>query len=407
MSYGMRSSAQQTGQRRQKDWRQLLIDIINWNAVDRGMLPLMLALPLYLQVLGWSAYVLGRPDRDRLVHVAVVEQAGVVIGAMLVLTLLLFGLGFALRRRHPDAVWYQYLTSISYALCMCYCSWLIGTQSFVTGAVMLGGPVAGFILLDRRPVLIAFFIAFTVTFSLSVASALGYGAYAPLMVPPGDVESALFWTLTSYFLALIPLTVLIVLADRALSSWRSREAGIRAMSRTDALTGIHNRRSILELLDREIARTRRHGPPLAVVILDLDHFKRINDTWGHPTGDRVLQQAAELLGQCLRQCDAVGRYGGEEFLILLPDTTLEGARTLAERCRERLAALHIAADSGEEFRISGSFGLACNEQCLEHGAGMLIKAADEALYRAKEGGRNRVEAVAPPPGDAARRAARG
>lgn len=379
----------------QKDWRQVLIDIINWNAVDRGLLPLALGLPLFIQVLFWFEYTLARPDRELLVNVAVGEQARAIFYLMSAGGVGLFALGWSLRRRHPDASWFQYLTTLYYAFTMTYCSWLVGTMTFMTGVVMLGAPVAGFILLERGPVLLAFLSAFTLSVLLSLASARGQLPYAPLVVPPSNEASALFWTLSTYFLSLVPIVVLIVLADRALSSWRQREAGIHAMSRTDALTGIHNRRSILELLDREIARTRRHGPPLSVVILDLDHFKHVNDTHGHPTGDRVLQQAAALLQKTIRQCDAIGRYGGEEFLLLLPDTTLEGARALAERCRERLAAEYLADDDGLPFTISGSFGLACNERCLELPASVLIKAADEALYRAKGGGRNRVEAVAP------------
>jgi diguanylate cyclase (GGDEF)-like protein len=385
------------GLRPLRDWRQLLIDIINWSAVDRGMLPLVLGTPLYLQVILWFEYVLQRADRDQLVNVAFGLQARGVFWAMTAGALALFALGFRLRKRHPDAAWYQYVTTLYYALTMSYCSWLVGTQSFMTGVVMLGAPVAGFILLERAPVLLAFLTALSCSMALSLASATGALPYAPLVIPPAGESSALFWAVSSYFLSLIPIVVLVVLADRALSSWRQREAGIHAISRTDALTGIHNRRSILELLDKEIARTRRHGPPLSVVILDLDHFKSVNDTWGHPTGDHVLQTTAEVLQKTIRQCDAVGRYGGEEFLILLPDTTLEGARVLADRCRQRLAEERVTAENGELFHVTGSFGLACNEQCFELGAAVLIKAADEALYRAKHAGRNRVEVVAPPP----------
>jgi diguanylate cyclase (GGDEF)-like protein len=194
-------------------------------------------------------------------------------------------------------------------------------------------------------------------------------------------------------MALPHILIILPLVDRALAWWREREATIHIMSRTDMLTGIHNRRSIMELLDKEVARTRRHGPPLAVVMLDLDHFKRVNDTWGHPTGDRVLQAAAKVLGETIRQCDAVGRYGGEEFMLLLPDTPLEGALVLAERCRAALAQVVVAADNGETFHISGSFGLVSNEQLGEFASDSLIKAADTALYRAKENGRNRVEVV--------------
>lgn len=383
--------------RKPENWRDVLIDIINWNAVDRGLLPLALGFPLFLQVLAWYAYVLRRPDRDQLINVAVGQQAESVIWLMLGGVVMLGAIGWAIRKRQPDAAWFQYLTTMFYALSMLYLSWTVGTMTFMSGVVMLGAPVAGFILLERGPVLLAFLTGLGVSFYLSVQGAAGHLPYAPLVVPPATPQAAMFWTLSTYFLSLIPIVVLILLADRALSSWRQREAGIHAISRTDALTGIHNRRSILELLDKEIARTRRHGPPLSVVILDLDHFKAINDTRGHPTGDRVLQHTAAVLQRTIRQCDAVGRYGGEEFLILLPDTTLEGARALADRCRERLAAEVIPDDHGQPFNISGSFGLACNELCLDLPSSVLIKAADEALYRAKHGGRNRVEGVAPAP----------
>lgn len=377
-------------------WRDTLIDIINWNAVDRGLLPLGLGLPLFVQVLCWYQYVLSRPDRDTLIDIGFASEAMSLIWLMIGMSMMLLAIGWAIRKRHPDVAWFQYVTTLFYALAMTYLSWTVGTMTLMTGVVMLGAPVAGFILLERGPVVLAFLTAFGLSIALSVASARGLVPYAPLVMPPATPEATMFWTLSNYFLSLIPIVVLIVLADRALSSWRQREAGIHAISRTDALTGIHNRRSILELLDKEIARTRRHGPPLAVVILDLDHFKSVNDTRGHPTGDRVLQHTAAVLQRTVRQCDAIGRYGGEEFLLLLPDTSLEGAQVLAERCRERLAAEIIADDQGQPFSISGSFGLACNEHCYELAAGVLIKAADDALYRAKHGGRNRVEGVAPP-----------
>ncbi|MES2917456.1 MAG: GGDEF domain-containing protein [Pseudomonadota bacterium] len=377
-------------------WRDTLIDIINWNAVDRGLLPLGLGLPLFVQVLCWYQYVLSRPDRDTLIDIGFASEAMSLIWLMIGMSMMLLAIGWAIRKRHPDVAWFQYVTTLFYALAMTYLSWTVGTMTLMTGVVMLGAPVAGFILLERGPVVLAFLTAFGLSIALSVASARGLVPYAPLVMPPATPEATMFWTLSTYFLSLIPIVVLIVLADRALSSWRQREAGIHAISRTDALTGIHNRRSILELLDKEIARTRRHGPPLAVVILDLDHFKSVNDTRGHPTGDRVLQHTAAVLQRTVRQCDAIGRYGGEEFLLLLPDTSLEGAQVLAERCRERLAAEIIADDQGQPFSISGSFGLACNEHCYELAAGVLIKAADDALYRAKHGGRNRVEGVAPP-----------
>ena len=104
----------------------------------------------------------------------------------------------------------------------------------------------------------------------------------------------------------IQADVLTLLADHALSFWRKREGLILTLSRTDPLTGVHNRRSVMELLESEVARTLRHAPPLAVVILDMDFFKQVNDTWGHPTGDLVLKETARLLRETLRKTGRIG-----------------------------------------------------------------------------------------------------
>jgi diguanylate cyclase (GGDEF)-like protein len=133
---------------------------------------------------------------------------------------------------------------------------------------------------------------------------------------------------------------------------------------------------------------------MCVVILDLDHFKRINDTWGHPTGDKVLQEAARVLRDCIRTCDGIGRFGGEEFMLVLPDTSVDGAAVLVERCRAALAATLIRAETGKTFHVSASFGVVCNEKDMNVDGEALIKSADEALYLAKENGRNRVEIAA-------------
>jgi len=169
----------------------------------------------------------------------------------------------------------------------------------------------------------------------------------------------------------------------------------RTISLTDALTHVHNRRSILERLEVEVQRSARLGVPLAVALLDLDHFKHVNDTWGHPTGDRVLQEAAKTLKEVVREGDAVGRYGGEEFMLVLPETSLPGALALLERCRVRLTEVRTTADSGEQFSISASFGVTCNEQCPMASSEALTRAADDALYHAKEAGRNCIEVLLP------------
>ncbi len=165
---------------------------------------------------------------------------------------------------------------------------------------------------------------------------------------------------------------------------RLREWAIR-----DGLTGLYNHRHFQEQLLTEFARARRYAQPLACLMIDLDHFKRINDTCGHPFGDEVLKQLARTLTDVARQADIIARYGGEEFVVVLPSTDLEGARRFAERVRAEVAARPVRAD-GQAVDITLSVGVATSRTPGVDNERALIKRADAALYEAKRAGRNRV-----------------
>ena len=157
---------------------------------------------------------------------------------------------------------------------------------------------------------------------------------------------------------------------------------------TDALTGLPNARAVRDSLVRMVAQASRSQLPLAAVLCDLDNFKQINDVYGHDKGDQALAAASAALRASLRESDLVGRYGGEEFLILLPDTPLDGALVLAEKLRSELALVNVA---GVDRAITASFGVACFPDDAPDGE-MLVRMADRALYAAKAGGRNCVVA---------------
>jgi diguanylate cyclase (GGDEF)-like protein len=154
----------------------------------------------------------------------------------------------------------------------------------------------------------------------------------------------------------------------------------------DPLTGVSNRSAILEALAREKERATRDGTSLSVVLIDLDHFKRVNDTLGHHTGDGVLREAAARLRAAVRTYDSLGRYGGEEFLVVLPRCTLVEAREIAERIRLQIAEEPIVVGT-EKVRLTASLGVAAGDADI----GPLVRAADAALYRAKAAGRNCVQ----------------
>lgn len=169
------------------------------------------------------------------------------------------------------------------------------------------------------------------------------------------------------------------------------EVKLRELATTDPLTGLFNRRQFWELGTREIGRSNRYGNPLSVVMLDIDHFKSVNDTYGHDEGDRVLQLLSRILRSQLRKVDIAGRLGGEEFAILLPNTSLPAARSLAERLRLEVETASLRTN-GRILRFTVSIGVAEAESASTALEG-LLKRADVALYCAKNLGRNRVEAA--------------
>jgi diguanylate cyclase (GGDEF)-like protein len=165
------------------------------------------------------------------------------------------------------------------------------------------------------------------------------------------------------------------------------------LSRTDGLTGLINRRHFEERLTAEFARSERYRSPLSCFLLDIDHFKRVNDTWGHPFGDVVLREVAGVAKRALRDVDVIARYGGEELIALLPETSPEEAWRAAERVRMGVEAMRLTAetDAGKQtVKCTASIGVATFPSDSVSSAGSLVQIADECLYEAKHAGRNQV-----------------
>jgi len=187
----------------------------------------------------------------------------------------------------------------------------------------------------------------------------------------------------------IVLSALALMALRVQRATRRQREEMRLLANTDTLTGIANRRHFVEVADREFSRARRYGHPLSVLMLDIDRFKTINDRWGHPMGDRVIQELAQLTHSVIRGHDLCGRLGGDEFALILPETDSAGAQLIAERLRARAEATDtLRADDGTPVKFTVSIGIApLSPEDTSFDA--LLQRADKELYQAKQGGRNR------------------
>ncbi|UCU99352.1 diguanylate cyclase [Acidovorax radicis] len=188
------------------------------------------------------------------------------------------------------------------------------------------------------------------------------------------------------------LTTVVDITER-----KTMEDALRKAATTDVLTGIANRRHFMDRTEAELARARRHGRPLALAMFDIDHFKRVNDQYGHAVGDEVLRAVARVCVEAMRQHDMVGRVGGEEFALLMPDTGMHSAVALLERLRISLRSLRVPlpAESGaEEVGITASFGVSALQPADTLDA--LLARADDALYAAKRQGRDQVQVASPP-----------
>jgi diguanylate cyclase (GGDEF)-like protein len=365
---------------------------LNWSPANKAWLVFLLSAVLHTEYLGWALVVLDEPAARAFMDL---ERVAHVLPLVFGLTLLSWGLVIGMARiRHyrPEAIGHEYACNLYYGVTLCVFSYFTGTLTMATGVVLAGAPVLGFILFRTAPILWSFVVALFVQALLSLGAVRGWWDYAPLIRNPAGANGELsgFW-LTSMYLFVVPhLFVITLLSWYVLAGWRRREDSVRRLSLTDPLTQLANRRAIIARLRHEQESSASTRRPLSVIMIDLDHFKQLNDEHGHAAGDEALQAAGQRLARALRQSDHLGRFGGEEFLLVLPGTDWQGASLLAERCRALLAGEPLTLSDDRRVELTASLGLYCNAGDWQDSPDDMLRKADEHLYRAKAAGRNRV-----------------
>lgn len=294
------------------------------------------------------------------------------------------------RIRRPGAGYAQWVLWF-YACTSAFTCYLVGTLNIISGLVMMGAPLIGLMLFPIRQVLTVFGTALCALLAASVASALGTIPYAPILHAGmiAGTGPGLYYALSGVVGSGLYVTYETVIMMALVSAWHYREQGVRRLSQTDMLTGVSNRRHIIEELEELLRTQAPANEPVAVLMVDIDHFKQINDRHGHIAGDRALVAAAEALRLCLRATDRIGRYGGEEFLIVLPGAPMETAREIAERCRLAVSTAPINANE-QRIALTASIGASSRRAREIRDADHIIHLADEAMYLAKQAGRDQV-----------------
>jgi len=368
---------------------------IEWTDIAKTILIFFPPIPFTLFYIWRIRALLTHPELEPYISRPALQSTQhflyIIVGSFAVIMLL----WLVLRRREGKHDLFVRVVIHSWFIAIAFGSYAVGPFSTPVLLGFMAGGMAVFLLFDARRASQGAFVGLMVILGTSLLERAGVLTYGPVFAHvvfdgqrPPDV-----WIYLNLAFTIVLTAFVLGGTGLAMSLARARQGELNELLATDLLTGLANRRKLDTLLEREVARAQRLGSPLSVVMIDLDHFKRVNDTHGHPAGDAVLSAVGRTLLAQLREIDGAGRYGGEELLLLLPGTHLEGARAAAERLREAIARLAVEHD-GKLLHVTASAGCATLDALQPRSAAELVQAADTALYAAKEAGRDCVVADA-------------
>lgn len=362
--------------------------LIHWSDFSKARLILFFGIMSQFDGLKWYLISYYSDNNRQWLDINFFQQRLTSVSVIFLVFIILFVLCFKLDSNAKFRIFIAYFAPILFGMAMIYSGYTIGIYSPATMAGFVSIVLVGLVFYSRKilySVAIPVLMFTIVTCYLTSNDLIRYAPVFSTELNNSNIYQNRFWVVSMLQLYLPILIVSILFFEILLTQWRNREKYFEMGSKIDGLTNLYNRRHITEVLNHlEIKKESEY----AVILMDLDHFKSINDQYGHEIGDRVLVQISAILARNVREQDTVGRFGGEEFILILNQHNLEDAYAVAERCRLQIQEQQIDLNNGESFNITASFGVALSKDNI--GQDQIIRWADQALYLAKEKGRNQV-----------------
>lgn len=361
---------------------------IYWPDFNKGILLLVFALLILFGHLSW--YVLNYESSNQIwFSQSYHDERIFTTWCQIFLTVFVLFAALSFKRYMKFRHVMGWFIPLFFGLLLMYSAQSVGLYSPASMGGILNILLIGFVFYKPKIIYSIMVIVTLVFGAMCYLTATGAMVYAPLFsdqLNQSDLYRNTFW-LKSMLILYSPILITSALFfELLLRQWRNRDQKIEILSQIDGLTGLYNRRYLSELVNK---RHQKKFQKYSMIILDLDHFKKINDSYGHDAGDLVLRQVADVLRHTVREQDRVGRFGGEEFSVLLPDQDLFQALAIAQRCRQAIEALEIILPDQSVLKVTASFGVATAKEGMSMDE--VTRLADQALYKAKENGRNQVQ----------------